>query len=196
MKGTVQTFVWTLGLLAGLLQIVGYCLYYLKLFQKGIRPNIASWALWASGGFNGFFSYHSMTDDWAKSILPMLCNFSCVLIFLYALKGKNYQPLNAKQRWIAVCYGVAALVAVYSPTDGNLIQQIGTVLSFIPVLEGVQNDPSVEKPKPWFVWSSAYLVLLLVCIIRFKKWQELVYPINCFIWHFTVGLLASRRVRK
>ncbi len=189
----MNTFLLGLGVLAGLLQLTGYGLYYFKLFKRGIKPNIASWLLWAGGGVVGFLSYRAMTHDWAKSILPMLCNASCILIFLYALKTKHYKPMIFWEKCAAGVYAIAAIVAFATPSYGNIIQQSGTFVSFIPTYAWVWKNPKAERPLPWVVWSCAYATLLAICILKFVRWQELVYPINSLCLHLGVGVLAALR---
>ncbi len=182
-----------LGVLAGVIQVVGYCLYYIPLYKGKTKPNIAIWAVWSFGTLIGFLSFRGMTHDWAKSFLPMLCNLSCICIFLYALINKRFDPITALEKKVGIIYIVAALVATQTATYGNLVQQVGTLTSFIPYIISVRKKPELERPLPWLVWSLAYATLLTVCLLKFEHWQELVYPINCMILHGTIGILALKK---
>jgi hypothetical protein len=192
----VDTLIFLVGILAGLLQVTGYVLYYVPLYKGTTRPNISGWALWSFGTLVGLLSYKGMTHDWAKIILPILCNLSCLFIFIYALRKGNYKPFDEREKRVGKIYFLAAVAALFTPTYGNLIQQFGTLVSFWPYIKSVRNGTAIEKPLPWFVWAAAYSTLLVVCLLKFNGWQELVYPINCLVLHGTIGILALQKSHK
>lgn len=189
----METLILCLGILAGILQVIGYLAYYVPLYKGESKPNIAVWTLWSFGTLVGFISFKGMSEGWVKSILPMLCNLSCISILLVALYYGRYKPIDGYEKKVGVIYIVAALVAMFTPAYGNLVQQLGTFVSFLPQIRSVRNGKAVERPTPWFIWTAAYTTLLVVCLLDFERWEQLVYPINCLILHGTVGLIARRK---
>lgn len=185
-----------LGILSGILQVVGYLAYYVPLYKGESKPNIAVWALWSFGTLVGFLSFKGMSDDWAKSILPLLCNLSCISIFLVALYYGRYKPIDQYEKRVGVIYVIAALVAIITPTYGNLVQQLGTFVSFQPLIKSVRERKVIERPQPWFIWTAAYTTLLVVCLLDLEKWEQLVYPINCLLLHGIIGVLSIEKEQR
>lgn len=185
-------FTVSLGIFAGLLQVIGYLFYVKKINVGRVRPNTASWSIWAFGAVLESSSYVFVTGDWVKNILPIACAVSAVAIFLYCLrKGHFKRPTNFE--WSLVLLDSVAIFIWWwysSAVYANLFLVITAVISFVPILAHVWHDPMAEDSNPWFVWTSAYAVLALVVILRWEKWEDLVYPLVFVILHIFVAVLA------
>ena len=48
----------------------------------------------------------------------------------------------------------------------------------------------VEDAKPWYIWTIAYSTLAVVVVLRWEKWEDLVYPLIFAILHAIVAILA------
>ncbi|MEA1925749.1 MAG: hypothetical protein U9M90_00685 [Patescibacteria group bacterium] len=184
-----------LGVLAGLLHILVFALYNRQMLKGISQPNLATWILWVFLTVLNVSSYAVMSDDWVKSILPLASSIACILTFLFALyKGK----LSKIDPWDGLALGIgiiSSLVWWYykSATYANLILQFSIAVSFVPTYRGVWNNSLKERALPWFMWSSAYILSIIVVILRWQsQYQDLVYPVNCLILHAVVGLLTKR----
>lgn len=184
-----------LGIVAGGLHVLAFALYNKQMLQGTSRPNTATWTLWAFLTVLNLATYKVMSGDWIKSILPTISSIACLATFLFAIvKGKLTQ-LNVWDN-IALLIGIASAVVwwqFHSATYANLILQGSIAVSFVPTYRGVWQNPRNEKALPWFIWSSAYIISLLVIFLRWQgQYQDLVYPINCLVLHGAVGVMAKR----
>lgn len=186
----------TFGIIGGLMHIVAYMIYNWQMLRGVSKPNAATWILWTILSSFNCVSYIIMTDDWIKGILPIASTTFCAVVFVISVfKGK----LSKLKKWdsIALITGVFAMTVwliFHSAIYANMILQFCILISFTPTIRGVWQNPKMEKCLPWFIWSSAYIINM---IIVFSRWQghplELVYPINGMILHGLVGILALRR---
>jgi hypothetical protein len=181
------------GIISGVLQIAGYTVYNLKVKSGRIDPNASSWAIWTFGSILNLVSYAQIAQDWVKEILPACCAASCVVTFLLALKwGKFSKP--PKSDWMILLLDIVIIAVWYtlSATEANLLYQVSTIFSFIPLIRGLMNGDK-EDPIPWGIWTVAYALLTVAVCMRWEKWQDVVYPLNCLILHFIVQYLAEKQ---
>jgi len=186
-----------LGISAGLMHIVAFVIYNKQMLQGTSKPNSATWTLWTFLTVLNVSSYAVMSGDWVKTILPLASSVACILTFFFSLyKGK----LSKIDPWDGLALGIgiiSGLVWWYfkSATYANLILQASLAVSFVPTYRGVWKEPLKERALPWYVWSAAYVLSIIVIVLRWKgQYQDLVYPINCLILHAVVGMLSKRKV--
>lgn len=184
-----------LGVLAGILHVLAFAIYNRQMLQGTSQPNSATWTAWVFLTVLNLSSYAVMSGDWVKSILPLIASIACILTFLFSIhRGK----MSKMELWDGLALGIgiiSGLVWWYykSATYANLILQASILVSFVPTCRGVWNDPRKEKALPWYLWSSAYLLSIIVVALRWRnQYQDLVYPIGGFILHAVVGLLTKR----
>ena len=190
-------FTSSLGIFAGILQVIGYVFYIKKINIGRVKPNTASWSIWAFGAVLESSSYVFATGDWVKNILPVACAISAVVIFVYCLRHGHFEKPTRFEWFIVLLDCVAIFIwwwyssAVYA----NLYLVLTAVISFIPIFLHVWHDPMVEDAKPWYIWTLAYSLLAVVVILRWEKWEDLVYPVIFVILHIIVAILSiDRRV--
>ncbi len=184
-----------LGVIAGVMHVVAFVLYNRQMLKGVSRPNTATWTLWVFLTFLNLGSYRAMSGDWVKSILPLASSTACLFTFIFALaKGK----LSKIDPWDGAALGVGIIAGFAwwqynSATYANLILQGSIAISFAPTLRSIRLDRTSEKPLPWFIWSVAYVLSIVVIVMRWRgQWQDFVYPVNCLMLHAAVGLMADR----
>jgi len=187
----------TLGVMAGLVQIFGYLLYIKKINIGRVKPNTASWSIWAFGAVLESSSYIFVTGDWVKNLLPIACAVSAILIFLYCLRNGHFVK-PTRFEWSLVFLDCMAIFIWWwysSAVYANLFLVFIAVVSFIPIIVHAWRDPMVEDATPWFIWTFAYTLLAIVVVVRWEKWEDLVYPLVFIVLHVIVAILAlDRRV--
>jgi hypothetical protein len=188
-----------LGLIAGSMHVVAFGIYNKQLFKGESVPNPATWLLWAIGTVLNLLTYFHMTRDWVKSLLPTMSSVACLATFVVALaKGKLSKPSAGD--WSFFGFGLVALIiwkALGSAAYANLWLQLSVAVSFVPTFHGVWREPRKERCLPWFIWSVAYVFLFATVVMRWQGgWITVVYPVNGFVMHLIVGVLALRRVRQ
>ncbi|MHB8831307.1 MAG: hypothetical protein ACYC44_04300 [Patescibacteria group bacterium] len=187
-----------LGITAALMHVVAFVIYNRQMFIGSSEPKSATWTLWAFLTVLNSTSYLAMSQDWLKSLLPLCSSTACVITFGVALaKGKFKKP-DWTDRTIQVLGICSCLIwwGFKTATIANLILQICVILSFIPTFSGVWKNPRIERAPPWFIWSSAYILSIVLVFLRWRHQpQDLAYPINGLVLHAMVGALTYRTAK-
>ncbi len=188
--------VW-MSLVAGTISLTAFALYNLSVFTGRIKPNSASWALFAFLVILNASSYLAMSDDWVKSVMPIGNAGACILTFVFGLIFGKFEPLKPEEKKVLII-GMAAALAWWmfrSAMFGNLLLQVAVIVAMLPLLKGVRRNPTIENPLPWWLWTIGFTINLTVVILRWKgQWQDLAYPINTIVLHAWVAILASRKL--
>lgn len=186
-----------LGVMAGLIHVVAFALYHRQMLLGTSRPNRATWTLWVFISTLNCISYIAMSRDIVKGLLPIASTSACIVVFIASLFKGRLSRLNLGD-YVNLVLGFISLFvwwAYRSATYANLLLQVCIFISFVPTYKGVWQDSSNEKSLPWFVWSSAYILNIIIIFLRWKgQYQDFVYPVNCFLLHFGVGILSLRKV--
>lgn len=185
-----------LGVIAGLMHVVAFVLYYKQTLRKDSNPNGATWSLWFVVSLLNCISFIKMSKNLLVGFLPMASTFSCmVLAGIFFCKDK-LSKLDFCDN-IALAIGIMSVfVWQYydSPIYGNLLLQPCIVISFIPTYRGVIKDRDTEKKSlVWFIWSSAYILQIFIVFFKWETWYQLVYPVNCLLLYLGVGMLTLKK---
>lgn len=188
-----------LGILSSIVHLIAYFSYYRKINVGRVKPNATSWSVWALGSVLESASYVGVTGDWVKNLLPICCAISAVILFFYCLHKGHFSKLRKFEGYLLVFDCVALLVWWWyqSAFYANILFVAIAIISFIPIIWGVWVNPMVEDSLPWYLWTCAYFLLVLVILFRWNKWEDLVYPLMFLLLHLTVAILAiDRRLPK
>lgn len=148
--------------------------------------------IWGFGSVLESASYFSVTEDIAKSILPLACATAAVIFVLIALYRGHFSRLD-RFEWFIVAFDVIAICIWWyfeSAMGANLFLVVTAVLSFIPIIRHTWMNPTHEDAMPWLTWSLAYFLMLVTVLLNVNQWQELVYPVVFLALHLIVGLIA------
>jgi hypothetical protein len=203
-----------LGILAGLLQVIGYTLYIRKTLRSEIEPNPATWLMFAYGTTLLTILELDADAGWSLLLLPITCSvMGFYVAYLCWHRGRLSWPEDLEDQiaFIADLFLTGAYVFTwYMLTLGTInaderetlailflvFSNMTTVTAFIPLLRGAHSHPHKERPLAWIVWTSAYVVLGIATV------QEhgfdtvlLIYPVSSAFLHGLVAWL-SRRTRR
>lgn len=179
-----------LGVAAAAIHLSAYGVYARQTSRGETRLNTATWILWVFLSALNAASYLMMSGDPAKATVACAGAAACTITLAFALAKGKASPIAA---WdgAALAAGLAAAAAWWiwrSATSANLILQAGFVISMIPTYRGIIRDPASERPLPWFMWGSAYAVILAVVLLRWKGHPaDLAYPCINLVTHSGVG---------
>lgn len=185
-----------LGVIIALTQLAGYYYYYLSV-KSGVRPNTTSWTIWTLGSILDLASYMALTGDWVKNLLPMACTFASVVMYVHFLSRGKFQKLST-ENILMICADVFATIMWYvtdSALVGNLLLQVSTIISFVPIIKEVYDDDENETPLPWLIWSAAYFMDVILVGLRWEKWGDMVYPATCLVLHLLVWYLVTEHFK-
>jgi hypothetical protein len=204
-----------LGILAGLLQALGY-LFYVWIAVRGTSvPNPLSWLMFAYGTFVLLLLEYDRDGSWQVFVLPVVCFLgSCVVVFLCWQRGGFSKQVNA---WDIVSLGLDLLVTACYAGAWALLKwgfiteaqrelatvimlvawNIGVFTAFGPMLRDVNGHPEHEHPLPWFVWACAYLTLLATTYADGGRTHHelLLYPAVNLLVHGTLVWKSRHRLR-
>lgn len=185
-----------IGVLIGVTHLFGYWTYYrTSSLHKETSPNTASWSIWAFGSIVNLLTYSSMSNDWVKDILPAVCSFCCIVVFVCYLRQGKLQKLGLADILIFAFDIVATAVWLVADSAliGNMACQLGTVLSFYPIIRETLKDPKKERPLAWIIWSSAYGLDIVLVTMRWAQWVDVVYPATGFSLHVLMIVISTKR---
>jgi len=185
-----------LGASAGVIHLTAYALYNREMILGRTRPNTCTWLLWSFLATLNTASYIAMSGDLVKAATPIAgCAACCLTLVLSAWRGR----LSRLDRlgWAVLGIGLGAGVLWWAGRDAayaNLLLQLAFVISNIPTLRGVWRDPAVERALPWFGFGLAYVLNVIVVLMR---WQgqaiDLAYPVLSLLADGGVGAVIVWR---
>ena len=169
-----------------------YLDYIRKVLGGKTVPNGVTWAIWSAVALVNFGTYVIASGDFWKSIVPLVNIALCVTTFVLALSCGKFRKLDVPD-WIALLLALSAVVVwqLSAAACANMMVQLAIAIGFIPTWKAVRRNPLCEQPQPWWMWSSAYCIALVVVVLRWHgHWTDILLPINCIILHASVPLLA------
>ncbi len=176
------------------LQLSAYAIYVRRALRSKVRPNTASWLIWAYGGLLETTSYVVMSEDWTKSLLPAACNLASLATFAVLLGKGRFERISLWE-WGCVVIDVSALLVWWhwhSAIWAHLVTQASIPVSFAPILIAVWRGQTGERPMPWALWSASYALGAAVVVLRWEQWPEIVFPAGNCLCHAAVGVLCER----
>jgi hypothetical protein len=194
-----------LGVLAAIFQISGYLLYIRNFLKRSIRPNAASYLMFAYGtSLVAFLAWQN------GAVLPeLLLLFACatmsVVVALMCLRKNATEPVDrfeatifSADLWLTIGYAVLVFSNVDKAAYAAIFLFLGnvtTLTSFLPILRSTWRDPRREQPLPWIVWSAAYLFLTAATLqtTGFDQPVLLIYPVANVVLHVAMALFSLRK---
>ncbi|MFH0891151.1 MAG: hypothetical protein V1867_00055 [Candidatus Falkowbacteria bacterium] len=194
----MKDLILVIGISAAVLHAVAYILYNLQTKRNQSKPNVASWSIWAFLAILNAFSFHKMSGNALLTLQFFTASVACALTFAHALiSGKFAWPKFLE--WICLSLGlIAALVwwKFQNATGANMIVIVALIISFIPTWQGVLNDPFIEMPHAWVIWTAAYCLTTLNIVIKDGETILLFAPIARIISHGLVAVLSAKKRKK
>jgi hypothetical protein len=195
-----------LGVSAAALQVFAYCVY-IRLFIRGeIRPNAASWLMFAYGtALMTFLEWRNQATR-SELLLPIACSSMSVIVAVLCLRQRATEPIQTNEKVVfgadlllTVLYVVAGLILVRSQeglaTAFLLAGNVTTVTSFAPLVRSTWLSPTREDATPWWIWTVAYATLFMSSVIStgVTHVELLLYPGLCALLHGLVAFFSQRK---
>lgn len=185
-----------LGIASGMIQLFGYVIY-LKL-NKG-DTNAGSWLIWTLSAGIDLYSYDYITKgDLIKEILPITCAVACIVTFMCLLVRGHFR-MPDKTDWRLISFDTLISIVwwqnLVSAIAANIMLQVTTLMSAVPMIRGIISGKEEENPIPWAIWSTAYMLQTGSVILRLDHWSELAYPVSNAISHLAILYAAVQMQR-
>ncbi len=194
-----------LGILAAIFQISGYLFYIRNFLKRSIRPNAASYLMFAYGtSLVAFLAWQN------GAVLPeLLLLFACaamsIIVALLCLRKNATEPVDrfeaiifSADLWLTIGFAAMVFAQVEKSAYAAVFLILGnatTLTSFIPILRSTWRDPRREQPLPWIIWSLAYLCLTGATLLStgFDQPVLLMYPIANVVLHGAMAFFSLRK---
>lgn len=183
-----------LGIIAAILQVVGY-LYYMKFIKSGrIDPNPVTWFMLAYGTALLTVLELDATGSWAILALPAACAVCTLWVAAWCWKRarkiddtrwwpKDWWPDNKSDQLSFISDAVITVGYFgcwYLAFSGILTEDwklifvlgflwlanISTVPAIMPLLRETREHPEKEYSTPWVVWTWAYVFLTAATLLE------------------------------
>ena len=187
-----------LPIIAAFFHLCAYIIYnILVATKKDVKPNAASWSIWAIMAIVNAFSYGMMLDNWIAGLQFFIGSVASFLTFTLILFQKRFGwPSTFEFVILGICV-TAVIVGLFlkSATATNMITLVAFAISTYPIIRGVFNDPSIEISLPWAIWTCAFIITLINIILLGKDWKAYLIPCVGLVAHALVGLLVIKKRR-
>jgi uncharacterized protein len=200
-----------LGVVAAALQIAGYAMYIRNFMTERIRPNAASFLMFSYGTSLLAFLEWRNNATWPVLLLPVICAVLGIVVAAMCLRKGATEPIDrfegfafSTDLWLTIAYawfalGLGASLG-FATADSFvapflIVTNLTAITCFIPIVRSTWRAPYREKPGPWIVWTSAYLLLGITTFVadRGAHPSLLLYPVLNAALHGSVALLSLRR---
>jgi hypothetical protein len=208
------------GIIAGLLQLLGYVLY---IRNEDIDPEPVTWFMFAYGTLILAVLEWDADATFAELILPAVCGTLAVYVSYRCWKrARKFDPTKwwPEDWWpedfsdrlsfvgdiaITAAYIGAWLLAgaAFLTTENRevavlaflFLSNLSTFPSFYPLLNSTWKNPEKEYWVPWIIWALAYTVLAAVTWSTHNAFMHalMFYPASNAFMHALVGILSMRK---
>ena len=196
-------FEW-IGFLAAALHVTGYANYLCNFLTKSIRPNAASFLMFAYGTtLLAFLEWRSGAEP-SLLALPIACAGLSIVVGILCLPRGATEAIDGFEA-IAFTVDVGLTVIYLAATNSSipdrlltatclLASNLSAIVCFIPILRSTWRSPERELPTAWLIWTVAYGLLALEVLLAHKLTNPLLllYPVLNAILHGLVAICSIR----
>jgi len=181
----------TLGIGAGILQVISNIPYIRDMLRGTTRPNIFSYVIWFILALIAVAAQWSAGASWSILILVAVVLNTSIIILL-ALKGYGYKRYTWLD-WACLALGIAAIIVwkvTNNPVAALIMALAASVLADIPTVFKTYREPHTELALSWLIAACAAILGIFSA-----KWNvaNLIFPIYYLIESFTISGLAFLR---
>jgi hypothetical protein len=185
-----------IAITSAIVQLAGYAIYNWAMLAGRTRPNLTSWLVWGGISFLNTFTYFSLSShDFVVSLMPFTITAVNVLTLGLIMWYGRFQRINRVDATALIISVIAISIWQFTSSSSiaNLMIQLAIIIGTVPTVLGVWRDPAVERPLPWFLWSGAFILAIIVVTMRHVSWVAYASPVIQFGLYLAIGLLARRK---
>ena len=178
------------GLLSAVIIFSSYPIYAIRVWQRKIIPNIASWSIFVLISLAIFLSYASSgakENSWA-TYGPLIGCTVILIITLFRSKEKSLNHFDIA----CLVFGSFSLVVWYFTKDTKEMAQyalytalFADFLGMLPSIKFLSKHPKKDRPFMWIIFGFGYfLTFFAITDHTFANWALPVFMviIPAFVW--------------
>lgn len=144
----------------------GYAAYLLGLRRQTIRPNRASWLIWATATTLEALTYAAVNPGAPQSWVFALSAAACVLVTIGIWHRSAWSPPSPTDTFcIAACLTALVLWLVFREAFwAHMLVVAAVPVSFWPTWASIWTDRSRERSPAWGLWTFGDLATLLIAV--------------------------------
>jgi hypothetical protein len=195
-----------LGIIAGILQFIGYVFYIRMTLRNEVEPNPVTWLMFAYGVTILAILEFDAGATLSVLILPITCAILAVYVaYLCWHRGTIGWPEDPEDRiafvadltltfayigaWLMLWDGSLATKNRELLTLLFLLASNGTTITaFIPLLRGARSHPHRERPFAWILWTCAYIVLAIATYLEHGVRQSTTLLVDTAGYQALIGI--------
>ena len=183
----------TIGIISGLLVTASVVPYSIRIYQKKVNPNLATWSLWTLIGFVLLVTYIS---SGAKSnAWPAVFGFTNPLLITLLIVLRQKRDWKKLDRVEVNCLflGLLSLGVWLVVRESRELSQwalylaiIADLFAAIPTIIFVWKKPNEDRPFSWALFAVGYG--LAIFAITEHTFSNYILPIYMFLGAFSITL--------
>jgi hypothetical protein len=144
----------------------GYAAYLIGLRRQTLRPNRASWLIWASATAIEAMTYAAVNPGAPQGWVFALSAVACVLVTIGIWHRSSWAPPSTTDTFcIAACLTALVLWVVFRETFwAHMLVVAAVPVSFWPTWASVWADRTRERSPAWGLWTFGDLATLLIAV--------------------------------
>ena len=144
----------------------GYAAYLIGLRRQTLRPNRASWLIWATATALEAVTYAAVNPGAPQTWIFVLAAIACVLVTIGIWHRSAWSPPSPTDTFcIAACLAALTLWLVFRETFwAHMLVVAAVPVSFWPTWASVWADRARERSPAWGLWTFGDLATLLVAV--------------------------------
>lgn len=148
------------------LSFAGYAVYLLGLRRETVRPNRASWLIWAAATSLEALTYAAVNPGAPQALVFAVSAIACLVVTLGIWRRSSWAPPSATETFcIAACLTALILWLAFRETFwAHMLVVAAVPVSFWPTWASVWTDRSRERSPAWGLWTFGDLATLLIAV--------------------------------
>jgi hypothetical protein len=180
-----------LTIIAALITITAYVIYYFDIKKHSIVPSRFSWIIWSFTASLETLTYSYISDDNLKSVCFVTSSLCCLLITAKIWTSSDRKVPNWAESSLAFCTVALAIWLLFkSPFFAHILLLVAIPIAFLPTYKNALINFENENSNAWLLWSISDLLMIVIIVIRLKAFKELPYAVVEFICHFSVFVIV------